>query len=51
LLDAVNDLRQHSFDYYASTRSAYTQRRAALLRDSNSAKPAPGAPGAPGEHP
>jgi phospholipid-binding lipoprotein MlaA len=57
LLDAVADLRAHSFDYYASTRSAYAQRRAALLRDSNAAKPAPGAPGAsgekaaPGDHP
>jgi phospholipid-binding lipoprotein MlaA len=49
LLDAVSDLRAHSFDYYASARSAYAQRRAALLRDSNAAMPTMGAPGAPGE--
>ncbi len=40
LLDAVNDLRKHSFDYYAATRSAYTQRRASLLRDGSAGAPA-----------
>ncbi len=33
LLDAVSDLRKHSLDYYASTRSAYAQRREALVKD------------------
>lgn len=33
LLEAVSDLRKHSLDYYASARSAYAQRRAALLND------------------
>lgn len=33
LLDALDDLRANSFDYYAAMRSAYIQRRAALVRD------------------
>lgn len=33
LLDALDDLRRNSFDYYAAVRSAYTQRRAALVSD------------------
>lgn len=33
LLDLVDDLRANSFDYYAAVRSAYYQRRQALVRD------------------
>lgn len=33
LLDVVNDLRRNSFDYYAAVRSAYYQRRQALIND------------------
>ena len=33
LLDVVADLRANSFDYYAAVRSAYYQRRQALIRD------------------
>lgn len=33
LLDIVDDLRRNSFDYYAAMRSAYYQRRNALIRD------------------
>ncbi len=33
LLEALDDLRKNSFDYYAAVRSAYAQRRAALVAD------------------
>lgn len=33
LLDALDDLRRNSFDYYAAMRSAYVQRRAAQVQD------------------
>lgn len=33
LLDVIDDLRRNSFDYYAALRSAYYQRREALIRD------------------
>lgn len=33
LLDVIDDLRRNSFDYYAALRSAYIQRRAALVQD------------------
>ncbi|WP_435640875.1 MlaA family lipoprotein [Micavibrio aeruginosavorus] len=33
LLDALDDLRRNSFDYYAATRSAYLQRREAMVTD------------------
>jgi phospholipid-binding lipoprotein MlaA len=36
LLDALDDLRRNSFDYYAAMRSAYVQRRQAMVRDGNS---------------
>jgi phospholipid-binding lipoprotein MlaA len=42
LLDALDDLRANSFDYYAAMRSAYVQRREALVRDQE-----PGALSAP----
>lgn len=35
LLDALDDLRRNSFDFYAAIRSAYYQKRAALVRDDN----------------
>jgi phospholipid-binding lipoprotein MlaA len=35
LLDVLDDLRRNSFDYYAAMRSAYVQRRAAMVRDSD----------------
>lgn len=35
LLDALDDLRRNSFDYYAAIRSAYYQQRAALVNDQN----------------
>lgn len=35
LLDVIDDLRRNSFDYYAAIRSAYYQRRQALVRDMN----------------
>jgi len=41
LLDAINDLRKHSFDYYAATRSAYLQARDAMI---NSRRPATSIP-------
>lgn len=33
LLKTVEDLRKNSLDYYAAVRSAYTQKRASLVRD------------------
>ncbi|MCB1529552.1 MAG: VacJ family lipoprotein [Rhodospirillales bacterium] len=33
LLDIIDDLRRNSFDYYAALRSAYIQRRQALIND------------------
>jgi phospholipid-binding lipoprotein MlaA len=36
VIDAVYDLRKHSFDYYAATRSAYFQERDAMLRTKRS---------------
>ncbi len=33
LLDMIDDLRRNSFDYYAALRSAYIQRRQALVND------------------
>ena len=33
LIDTVSDLRRSSVDYYATMRSAYVQRRAALVKD------------------
>jgi phospholipid-binding lipoprotein MlaA len=33
LLDVIDDLRANSFDYYAAIRSAYYQRRQALVKD------------------
>ena len=33
LLDVLDDLRRNSFDYYAAMRSAYVQRRSAMVRD------------------
>jgi len=33
LLDALDDLRKNSFDYYAAMRSAYMQKREALVND------------------
>ena len=35
LLDVVDDLRKNSFDYYAAVRSAYMQKREALVKDEN----------------
>jgi len=35
LLDALDDLRRNSFDYYAALRSAYYQKRAAMVRDND----------------
>lgn len=35
LLDIIDDLRANSFDYYAAIRSAYYQRRNALINDMN----------------
>lgn len=36
LLEVIDDLRRNSFDYYAALRSAYVQRRQALINDQNS---------------
>ncbi len=38
LLDALDDLRKNSFDYYAAMRSAYMQRRQALVNDDDPGK-------------
>ena len=35
LMDVLEDLRNSSIDYYASTRSIYYQRRDALVKDKN----------------
>ena len=35
VIDALDDLRKNSLDYYAAMRSAYMQYRAALVRDEN----------------
>lgn len=37
LLDVLDDLRRNSFDYYTAMRSAYVQRRAAQVRNSDTA--------------
>ncbi len=34
LIEVINDLRSNSFDYYAAIRSAYYQKRRALINDS-----------------
>jgi len=39
LVRAVEDLRRNSLDYYATVRSAYAQKRRALIRDQNPDKP------------
>lgn len=39
LVRAVEDLRRNSLDYYATVRSAYAQKRRALIRDENPDKP------------
>lgn len=45
LLDVMEDLEKNSFDYYAAMRSAYIQRREALVRDQDpSAMAAPAIP-------
>lgn len=36
LLDAIDDLRKNSFDYYAAVRSAYMQKRQAMINDDDS---------------
>jgi phospholipid-binding lipoprotein MlaA len=36
LIEVIDDLRRNSFDYYAAIRSAYYQRRQALINDNNS---------------
>ena len=51
LLGAIDDLRKNSFDYYAATRSAYTQRRAVLMRNGEEAPPARNAAGLSPDHP
>lgn len=33
LIEAIDDMRRNSLDYYAAARSAYTQKRASLIRD------------------
>jgi len=38
---AVEDLRRNSLDYYAAVRSAYAQKRKALVRDENPDQPRP----------
>jgi len=35
LMDVLEDIRNSSIDYYASTRSIYYQRREALVNDEN----------------
>jgi len=40
LLDVLDDLRRNSFDYYAAVRSAYYQRRQALINDEDPDKAA-----------
>ena len=44
LLDVIDDLRANSFDYYAAIRSAYFQRRNALISDMSSDGAAPDIP-------
>lgn len=39
LLDAIDDLRKNSFDYYAALRSAYVQKREAMVRDEDGDAP------------
>jgi phospholipid-binding lipoprotein MlaA len=51
LLDAVDDLRKNSFDYYAATRSAYAQHRAALISDGRSSQTGPAAQQSRADHP
>lgn len=44
LVRAVEDLRRNSLDYYATVRSAYAQRRAALIRNEDPDRPREQAP-------
>ena len=39
MVGAVNDRRRNSLDYYAAVRSAYTQKRRSLVRDTNPEAP------------
>lgn len=48
LIDAIADLRRNSLDYYAAVRSAYAQKRAALIHDE---KPGAANPISPDDHP
>ena len=47
LLDAIYDLRKHSFDYYAATRSAYFQERDAMISNRHLGRPAASADSIP----
>ncbi|MDB5491333.1 MAG: vacJ like lipofamily protein [Micavibrio sp.] len=49
LLDALDDLRRNSFDYYAAMKSAYVQNRAAAVHNTNTAEYNVGAAGT--DHP
>jgi phospholipid-binding lipoprotein MlaA len=49
LLDALDDLRRNSFDYYAAVKSAYVQNRAAAVANTNAMEYGVGAAGA--DHP
>lgn len=52
LLDAIYDLRKHSIDYYAATRSAYFQERDAMVRNNKMSSPAASADSIPDyDHP
>jgi phospholipid-binding lipoprotein MlaA len=47
LLEAIDDLRRHSFDFYAATRSAYLQERQAMVNDKRPHKAAASAAAIP----
>ena len=47
LLDALDDLKKNSVDYYAALRSAYYQKREALIRDQEVTTPGGAAKSAP----
>lgn len=48
MIDAIDDLRRNSLDYYAAVRSAYAQRRTALIQDQ---KPGAATAVSPTDHP
>lgn len=51
LIEAIDDMRRNSLDYYAAARSAYTQKRNSLIRDEEPSTPGSGSSAFSADHP